>query len=83
VSSSAARSAWSPSPDGAIFSPDRSCAELAELANDDDQLLRIGRWAETVASRLFPVMSFVVLGFGIGLTQNLGIVLDMVAKPFS
>jgi hypothetical protein len=30
---------------------------LAELANDDDQLLQIGHWAETVAGRLFPVMS--------------------------
>ena len=51
-------------------------AVLAELANDDDQLLQIGHWAETVASRLFPVMSFVVLGFGIGMTQNLGIAYD-------
>jgi uncharacterized membrane protein len=49
------------------------CAVLAELANDDDQLLQIGHWAETVAGRLFPVMSFVVLGFGIGMTENLGI----------
>ena len=48
-------------------------ALLAELANDDDQLLQIGHWAETVAGRLFPAMSFVVLGFGIGMTQNLGI----------
>src|SRR5436190_2621330 len=46
------------------------CALLAELANDDDQLLQIGHWAETVAGRLFPVMSFVVLGFGIGMTSN-------------
>jgi len=46
------------------------CAVLAELANDDDQLLQIGHWAETVAGRLFPVMSFVVLGFGIGMTSN-------------
>src|SRR6059058_1934725 len=52
------------------------CAVLAELANDEDQLLQIGHWAETVASRLFPVMSFVVLGFGIGMTQNLGIAYD-------
>jgi uncharacterized membrane protein len=43
---------------------------LAELANDDDQLLQIGHWAETVAGRLFPVMSFVVLGFGIAMTSN-------------
>src|SRR5919205_3212941 len=49
------------------------CAVLAELANDDDQLLQIGHWAETVAGRLFPVMSFVVLGFGIGMTENLSI----------
>jgi hypothetical protein len=41
-------------------------ALLAELADDDDQLLQIGHWAEIVAGRLFPVMSFVVLGFGIG-----------------
>ena len=46
------------------------CAVLAELAKDDDQLLQIGHWAETVAGRLFPVMSFVVLGFGIGMTTN-------------
>jgi uncharacterized membrane protein len=46
------------------------CAVLAELANDDDQLLQIGHWAETVAGRLFPVMSFVVLGFGIAMTMN-------------
>lgn len=46
------------------------CALLAELANDDDQLLQVGRWAETVAGRLFPAMSFVVLGFGIAMTAN-------------
>jgi uncharacterized membrane protein len=46
------------------------CAVLAELANDDDQLLQIGHWAETVAGRLFPVMSFVVLGFGFAMTSN-------------
>jgi uncharacterized membrane protein len=45
-------------------------ALLAELANDDDQLLQIGYWAETVAGRLFPVMSFVVLGFGFAMTAN-------------
>ena len=45
-------------------------AVLAELANDDDQLLQIGHWAETVAGRLFPVMSFLVLGFGIAMTSN-------------
>jgi putative copper export protein len=32
-------------------------ALLAELANDDDQLLQIGHWAETVAGRLFPTTS--------------------------
>ena len=46
------------------------CALLAELADDDDQLLQIGHWAEAVAGRLFPVMSFVVLGFGIAMTSN-------------
>jgi uncharacterized membrane protein len=45
-------------------------AVLAELANNDDQLLQIGHWAETVAGRLFPVMSFIVLGFGIAMTSN-------------
>jgi uncharacterized membrane protein len=45
-------------------------ALLAELANDDDQLLQIGHWAETVAGRLFPLMSFAVLGFGIAMTIN-------------
>jgi uncharacterized membrane protein len=52
------------------------CAVLAELANDDDQLLQIGYWAEKVAGRLFPVMSFVVLGFGIAMTENLSIGYD-------
>jgi uncharacterized membrane protein len=46
------------------------CAVLAELANDDDQLLQIGHWAEVVAGRLFPAMSFLVLGFGIAMTMN-------------
>src|SRR6059058_6215993 len=46
------------------------CAVLAELADNDDQLLQIGHWAETVAGRLFPAMSFVVLGFGIAMTTN-------------
>jgi uncharacterized membrane protein len=46
------------------------CAVLAELANEDDQLLQIGHWAETVAGPLFPVMSFVVLGFGMAMTSN-------------
>jgi uncharacterized membrane protein len=45
-------------------------ALLAELANDDDQLLQIGHWAETVAGRLFPLMSFVVLGFGFAMISN-------------
>jgi uncharacterized membrane protein len=45
-------------------------ALLAELADDDDQLLQIGHWAEVVAGRRFPVMSFVVLGFGIAMTIN-------------
>src|SRR5262249_20848580 len=35
------------------------CALLAELADNDDQLLQIGHWAEVVAGRLFPLMSFV------------------------
>jgi len=52
------------------------CALLAELADDDDQLLAIGHWAETVAGRVFPVMSFVVLGFGIAMTRNLSIAYD-------
>src|SRR5262249_35063233 len=30
-------------------------------------------WAEHVAGRLFPAMSFVVLGFGIAMTENLSI----------
>ena len=46
-------------------------ALLAELADDDDQLLQIGHWAETVAGRLFPVMSFVVLGFGFAMAEKL------------
>jgi uncharacterized membrane protein len=52
------------------------CALLAELADDDDQLLAIGHWAETVAGRVFPVMSFVVLGFGFAMTRNLSIAYD-------
>jgi len=51
-------------------------ALLAELSNDDDQLLLIGHWAETVAGRLFPVMSFVVLGFGIAMAEKLSIPYD-------
>jgi uncharacterized membrane protein len=46
------------------------CAILAELANDDDQLLEIGRLADQVASKVFPPMSFVVLGFGFAMTAN-------------
>jgi uncharacterized membrane protein len=46
------------------------CAVLAELANNDEQLLQVGYWAERVAGRLFPLMSFVVLGFGIAMTAN-------------
>ena len=49
------------------------CALLAEIANDDDQLLAIGHWAEVVAGRLFPTMSFVVLGFGIGMIENVSL----------
>jgi uncharacterized membrane protein len=49
------------------------CAVLAELAKDDDQLLVIGRLADQVAAKVFPIMSFVVLGFGIGMTQNASI----------
>ena len=52
------------------------CAILAELADDDDQLLQIGHWAETVAGRLFPVMSFVVLGFGFGMISNANLPYD-------
>lgn len=47
-----------------------ACAIVAELANDDDQLLQIGRLADQVASKLFPLMSFVVLGFGFAMTAN-------------
>ena len=46
------------------------CAVLAEIANDDDQLLLIGRLADQVASKVFPLMSFVVLGFGVAMTAN-------------
>jgi uncharacterized membrane protein len=46
------------------------CALLAELANNDEQLLQVGHWAEVVAGRLFPLMSFVVLGFGIAMTAK-------------
>ena len=49
---------------------------LAELANDDDQLLQVGHWAEVVAGHLFPIMSFVVLGFGFGMTSNANIPFD-------
>src|SRR5512142_1037035 len=46
------------------------CALLAEVADNDEQLLQVGHWAEVVAGRLFPLMSFVVLGFGIAMTMN-------------
>jgi len=48
-------------------------AVLAELANDDDQLLQIGHWGGTFARGVFPVMSFIVLGFGIAMTTNFNI----------
>jgi uncharacterized membrane protein len=47
-----------------------ACALVAELANDDDQLLEIGRLADQVAAKIFPLMSFVVLGFGFAMTAN-------------
>jgi uncharacterized membrane protein len=46
------------------------CAIVAELASDDDQLLEIGRLADQVAAKVFPLMSFVVLGFGFAMTAN-------------
>jgi uncharacterized membrane protein len=46
------------------------CALLAELANDDAQLLQIGQMADRVASKVFPLMSLLVLGFGIAMTMN-------------
>jgi uncharacterized membrane protein len=46
------------------------CALLAELANDDAQLLQIGQMADRVASKVFPLMSLVVLAFGIAMTMN-------------
>jgi uncharacterized membrane protein len=52
------------------------CALLAELANDDDQLLMIGQMADRVAAKVFPLMSIVVLGFGIAMTMNGDIAYD-------
>jgi hypothetical protein len=52
------------------------CAVLAELADDDAQLLQVGHWADRVASKLFPLMSFVVLGFGFAMTANADIGYD-------
>jgi ABC-type sugar transport system permease subunit len=52
------------------------CAALAELADDDDQLLQIGYWSDRVAAKVFPLMSFVVLGFGIAMTANGDIAYD-------
>jgi uncharacterized membrane protein len=46
------------------------CALLAELANDDDQLLMIGQMADRVAAKVFPLMSMIVLAFGIAMTMN-------------
>ena len=46
------------------------CAIRAELADDDDQLLEIGRLADQIAAKVFPVMSLVVLAFGIAMTMN-------------
>jgi uncharacterized membrane protein len=46
------------------------CALLAELANDDAELLQVGKWADRVAAKVFPLMSFVVLGFGFAMTAN-------------
>jgi uncharacterized membrane protein len=52
------------------------CAVLAELANDDAQLLQVGQWADQVAAKVFPLMSFVVLGFGLAMTANADIGYD-------
>jgi uncharacterized membrane protein len=52
------------------------CAVLAELADDDAQLLQVGHWADHVASKLFPAMSFVLLAFGFAMTSNADIGFD-------
>jgi uncharacterized membrane protein len=46
------------------------CAVLAELANDDAQLLQVGHWADKVAGKIFPLTSIVVLVFGIAMMAN-------------
>src|SRR3954452_21871055 len=46
------------------------CAIMAEVARQDAQLLQVAYWGETVAGRLFRLMSFVELGFGIARTAN-------------
>src|SRR5438094_10530878 len=41
------------------------CAVLAELDNDDDQLVQYGHWAETVAGSIVPVVAVVDHGIGV------------------
>jgi uncharacterized membrane protein len=45
-------------------------AVMAELADNEAHLLEVGRLADQIASKVFPIMSFVVLGFGIAMTMN-------------
>jgi uncharacterized membrane protein len=46
------------------------CALMAEVANDDAELLQVGKWADRVAAKVFPVMSLIVFGFGVAMTAN-------------
>ena len=45
-------------------------AVMAELADNEAHLLEVGRLADQIASKVFPIMSFVVLIFGIAMTMN-------------
>jgi uncharacterized membrane protein len=51
-------------------------AVLAELVDNEDHLLEVGRLADQIAAKVFPVMSFVVLAFGIAMTTNADIPYD-------
>src|SRR5207237_3421828 len=46
------------------------CAVRGGRGRDDDELLRIAQRSDAVAARVFPVLSFVLLGFRVDMTNN-------------
>ena len=51
-------------------------AVMAELADNEAHLLEVGRLADQIAAKVFPLMSLVVLIFGIAMTMNGNIAYD-------